>query len=139
MTSTAVLDTIDEPTTILPTIDPTPKTTHRFTIDTASSVDVAEALGLSVGDEVDVALRVRVSGVSHREGYIRDDEHTITTTAKLLALHAVDDEPTTEPEALPHTCPAPSVIIDRSHAWFGWAGICFGIACLAAMFLPYVS
>jgi hypothetical protein len=131
--STVALDVLNVPTTILPTQPDT--TTHKLAIDAIVGEDITMPLGLDLGQEADLAIRVKVTAVERRANYVDDTRHVVTTRVKLLALNAVDDEPA-PPAALPESTTT-TVTVERVPAWALWA-MASGLMAWILLALQYI-
>lgn len=132
--ATVALDVLNVPTTILPTQPDT--TQHKLAIDALVGEDVPMALGLDLGQEANIAIRVKVTSVEERAHYADDDRRIVTTRVKMLALNAVDDEPA-PPAALPEP-EVKTVTVDHLPAWALWA-MASGLMAWILLALQYLT
>lgn len=134
---TTSLDALSDPTTLLPIErEPELPLTYRIGVDSILGVEVGALPVARIGQDLDIAVRARVTGLSEREGY---KERVRTLRVEVQGITAIDDEPAPlpAPKVLPQE--AKVVTIDRTGRWFGLGCGIGMVAWVALLVSPYLG
>lgn len=134
--TTEAIDTTD--TTLLP-VDTTSELPleHRFAIDCPLGIEVGGQPVVRIGQEVSVAVRARITGLSEREGY---KARVRTLRADITSIDAIDDEPVPVPPVSPIPAEVKTVTVpDPASKWWKFGTFAFGFAWGIGLVAQYVS